>query len=473
MPFPTRKAALAAAAAFGLLALAACGGGGGGGAAPQTSRVTLPEGHSVASGSFSVPAGRSVERGGVRFSCAAGGTTCAVVVDPGSGQARVTGGRLTVARIQAATPAPQPASVTLPQGHSVASGSFSVPAGRSVERGGVRFSCAAGGAACAVAVDAGSGQARVTGGRLTVARVQAAQPGDGGPDGGQGGGMEEADWPFPDWPIADVTSGGGTLPWSPSEIHNRIRALQDRGYAGYRGYAGFGSVAGSVFAFSCTDQSAGLSRSDFESWCNVEYQPVMTYLHGGIPIVQARALDTNFLDLGADDRPGEEIAIGGILDHGYFLVARQRGNIGRDSEGEHIGAKTYVLQHEDSLEVVSTGRWEGALIGTGNSATSPLYRQFIIGDVDVTVDLGTSRIGDTYHRDIDVAFSNVRNINTRTPVTLSHTQWNFSNYCCKGPNNFSSGPGRMDMEFRGPNDEEVFGNFTTEEAVGAFGAKKQ
>ncbi len=148
MPFPTRKAALAAAAAFGLLALAACGGGGGG-AAPQTSRVTLPEGHSVASGSFSVPAGRSVERGGVRFSCAAGGAACAVAVDPSSGQARVTGGRLTVARVQAATPAPQPTSVTLPQGHSVASGSFSVPAGRSVERGGVRFSCAAGGTACA------------------------------------------------------------------------------------------------------------------------------------------------------------------------------------------------------------------------------------------------------------------------------------------------------------------------------------
>ena len=110
MPFPTRKAALAAAAAFGLLALAACSSGGGGapGAAPQTSRVTLPEGHSVASGSFSVPAGRSVERGGVRFSCAAGARPCAVTVDPGSGVARATGGRLTVARVQAVTPTPQP-----------------------------------------------------------------------------------------------------------------------------------------------------------------------------------------------------------------------------------------------------------------------------------------------------------------------------------------------------------------------------
>ncbi len=197
----------------------------------------------------------------------------------------------------------------------------------------------------------------------------------------------------------------------------------------------------------------------------------MTYLHGGIPIVRARAL--NAIDDGVDGRPGEEIAIGGILDHGYFLVARQRENIGLDSENEEIGAQTYVLQHEDSLEVVSTGRWEGALIGTGNSATSPLYRQFIIGDVDVTVELGSFRVGDTYWRDIDVAFTNVRNVNTRTPVMLSHTQWNFTNKCCKGANNFSRRPGRMDMEFRGPNDEEVFGNFITEEAVGGFGAKKQ
>ena len=199
----------------------------------------------------------------------------------------------------------------------------------------------------------------------------------------------------------------------------------------------------------------------------------MTHLHGGIPIVQARALNVNAINAGVDGRPGEEIAIGGILDHGYFLVARQRENIGRDSESEEVGAQTYVLQHEDLLEVVSTGRWKGALIGTGSSATSPLYRQFIIGDVDVTVDLGTFRIGDEYRRDIDVRFTNIRNINTRTPITLSHTEWDFSNECCKGANNYLSGPGRMDMEFRGPNDEEVFGNFITEEAVGAFGAKKQ
>ena len=461
MLLSTRKTALAAAAAFGILALAACGGGGGGGGTPQTSRVTLPEGHSVESGSFTVAAGKSVERGGVRFSCAAGGAACAVVVDTESGQARVTGGRLTAARVPAA--APQPASVTLPQGHSVAAGSFSVAAGQSVERGGVRFSCAAGGAACAVTVDTGSGQARVTGGRLTVARIQAAapQPGDGGEDDGQNGGMEEADWSFPDWPVADLTSGGGTLAWTPSEIYSRMRAIED-----HRGVSGFGNFASVDInnAVWCTG-----AYSD-EAYCNVEYSAVKTHLHGGIPIVRARALNSS--DSGVDGRPGEEIGVGGILKYGYFMVARQREHIGRDYEDEEIKAIfRETWSHEDITDDPATGRWQGALIGTGRNATSPLYRQFIIGNVDVTVrprDVG---------RSVDVAFSNIRNHSTGDRnVTLSHMRWNLEAYT-KTPTGppFSSQttPGFIKMEFLGPNDEEVFGVFHTEEAVGGFGAKKQ
>ena len=464
MPLSTRKTALAAAAAFGILALAACGGGGGGGGTPQTSRVTLPEGHSVEGGSFTVAAGKSVERGGVRFSCAAGGAACAVVVDTESGQARVTGGRLTAARVPAA--APQPASVTLPQGHSVAAGSFSVAAGQSVERGGVRFSCAAGGAACAVVVDTESGQARVTGGRLTVARVQAAapQPGDGGQDDGQNGGMEEADWSFPDWPVADLTSGGGTLAWTPSEIYSRIRAIEDHRGVGLTtgNYATYN--IGTLGGVWCTG-----AYSD-EAYCNVEYSSVKTHLHGGIPIVQARAL--NSVDSGVDGRPGEEIGVGGILRYGYFMVARQRGYIGRDYEDEDIEAiYRDTWSHNQPLELVTTGRWRGALVGTGRNATSPLYRQFIIGNVDVTV---RPRSGSNAHS-VDVAFSNIRNHSTGDRnVTLSHMQWNglrMRYHSLRISSNMT--PGFIGMEFLGPNDEEVLGVFHTEEAVGGFGARKQ
>ena len=155
------------------------------------------------------------------------------------------------------------------------------------------------------------------------------------------------------------------------------------------------------------------------------------------------------------------------------MVTRQREYIGRDYEDEEIGGETYVYRHEDSSSVVSTGRWQGALVGTGRNATSPLYRQFIMGDVDATVELGTFRVGDEVWRDIAVEFSNVRNIDTGATVTLSRMRWEFDNKCCKSPASGIIVRPRIDMGFRGPNDEELFGAFETEEAVGAFGAKKQ
>ena len=350
-----------------------------------------------------------------------------------------------------------PASVTLPEGHSVASGNFTVPAGRSVECGGVRFSCAAGGAACAVTVDAGSGMARATGGRLTVARIQAAAPPPN--DGGQDGGMEEADWPFPDWPIADLTRAvGPPLSWSPSEIYNRIRAIEDR-----RVFDSFAAASGTT-AVWCTG-----AFSD-EDYCNTEYRSVMTYR--GIPIVQGRVLSG--LNSGVGGRPAEEIGVGGILERGYFMVAWARDYIGRDYEDEEIEAElreTWAFGGGSGvlLDPPTTGSWQGALIGTGRSATSPLYRQFIIGDVEVTV----SSISDSASS-VDVAFSNIQNLSTGDRnVTLSHTRWNMRASTKRPSELYQTRPGYIRIHFLGPNDEEVLGVFHTEEAVGGFGAKKQ
>ena len=468
MPFPTRRAALAVAAALCLafpLALAACGGGGGGapaktamqppadnGNGEETPRpVSLPEGNSVPTEIlFTVQPGQFDDTGGVRFSCAAGGAACRVAVHA-DGKAEVTGGQLTVARTPTAM---APASVTLPEGHSVAAGSFTVSAGQSVERGGVRFSCAAGGAACAVTVDAGSGMARATGGRLTVARIQ-AMPNDGGQDGG----MEEVDWPFPDWPIADLTRAvGPPLSWSPSEIYNRIRAIEDHRVVISSPFASF-NINTAVW---CTGEFSD------EDYCDTEYRSVMTYR--GIPIVQGRALDSN--DGGVGGRPGEEIGVGGILERGYFMVAQQREYIGRDYEDEETQAQLReTWSHDDrsrTSDDPTTGSWRGALIGTGRNATSPLYRQFIIGDVDITVrprSVGAS---------VDVAFSNIQNLSTGDRnVTLSHTRWDLVTYIKRPFSATQTEPGHIQIHFLGPNDEEVLGVFHTEEAVGGFGAKKQ
>ena len=217
-------------------------------------------------------------------------------------------------------------------------------------------------------------------------------------------------------------------------------------------------------AVSCTGDASD------EDYCDTEYRSVMTYR--GIPIVQGRVL--NSAESGVGGRPGEEIGVGGILERGYFMVAWARRYIGRDYEGETIEAQAEdPWSYGQPLELLTTGRWQGALIGTGRSTTSPLYRQFIIGDVDVTV-----RPRDSRARSVDVEFSNITNLSTGdTNVALSHMRWNgirapFHSADIGGSSGATE-PGDIGMDFLGPNDEEVLGVFHTEEAVGGFGAKKQ
>ncbi len=160
------------------------------------------------------------------------------------------------------------------------------------------------------------------------------------------------------------------------------------------------------------------------------------------------------------------------------MVAWERENIGFDFEdeaSEAIFRETWQYDSRRSSTLdddLTTGRWEGALIGTGRSATSSLYRQFIVGDVDVTV-----RPRNSLSRSVDVEFSNIRNLSTGDRnVTLSHMRWEdliaLNNLKTSDAGNSLLSPGHIRIHFLGPNDEEVLGVFHTEEAVGGFGAKK-
>ena len=386
---------------------------------------------------------------------------------------------------------PDPEPVALPEGVTLATaGTFTIEPGESVNRDGARFTCAAGGPACAVVVveRAGGGYAATaTGGEVMVAAAQIPAPPGGG---GQPGGMEEDGLPFPDWPVADAAAarslvGGSALSWSPSDIENRENRFSRSDYGGTRWDSRHQTddpYVGSPSSLHCYDPPNN---------CNVERQPVMTYPHGGIPIVQRRAVD--FLPAARDLTPTtyyrrQEVSIGSILDHGAFMVHWIRVY---DTEfGQRVprfgltgdsGLADIFIPDSSAASFnngpVPTGRWEGVLLGTGNtnSPTSPLYRQFIIGDVDVTVRLSPT-YDDDEHRRATVEFSNVRNINTGTSVTLSHTQWEeegIQNSIRRARTGAINTPGTFDMYFRGPNDEEVFGVFETEEALGAFGARKQ
>ena len=131
--------------------------------------VDLPDMHDLSvwltanpSGTVAVPAGQHRDLGGVRFSCPAGGADCAVTVtrEDGSVAATSTDGMASATPVHA---------VDLPDMHDLSvwltanpSGTVAVPAGQHRDLGGVRFSCPAGGADCAVTVTREDGSVAAT-----------------------------------------------------------------------------------------------------------------------------------------------------------------------------------------------------------------------------------------------------------------------------------------------------------------------
>ena len=401
--------------------------------------------------------------------------------------------------------------VALPEGVTLATaGTFTVEPGRSVDRDGARFTCAAGGAACTVVVAerAGGGfAATVTGGRVMVA---AAAPGGGG----QNGGVGETDWPFPDWPVADAATtrslmGGSALSWTSSEIRNRLgeSMMTHKGDLGY--------ARGDAFDQTITKNC--LTRTDVVT-CNEEYQPVMTY--HGIPIVQTRVLrhgDGATPFEGTNDTRDVEGAIFGILDYGYFGISwentiERAGGEFRELEAFFLGAgrrgnpRVFHIFTQSSQRTPMqpgreiTGRWRGALFASGVTTNSPLYRQFIMGDVDIVVRPLVGEVGDFARATpIDIEFSNVRNIGTGEAVTLPRTQWPLVangtlttgafdrgklRFGTNSPEELQREFGGQDIVMRpiGPNAEEILGWFGFHQdpnshlifgIEGVFGAKKQ
>ncbi len=368
--------------------------------------------------------------------------------------------------------------VALPEGVTLATaGTFTVEPGRSVDRDGARFTCAAGGAACTVVVAerAGGGfAATVTGGRVMIAAARLPESPGGG---GQNGGMEERDLPFPDWPVADAAAfrslmGGSALSWSPSETRNRLTESITTGTGPAEPPYGI-SIPGAPGSIG----SAGYCT---HGRCDEEYQPVMTY--HDIPIVQARIVQ-NF---DSSDPRYMLSGIFGILAYGYFgawvevLVGEDFQTIHRIN-GYSSGEGTWVTPHGLDLPDF-LGRWRGALVGTGWTTASTLHRQFFMGDVDVVV---TDFVftGEGRHPGLDytanLEFSNVRNTDTGETITLPRTRWSFHFH--EGDFNVdqdetdeSPTPNDISMYFLGPNAEEILGSFEFEEfARGAFGAKKQ
>ena len=133
---------------------------------PPPTTVALPEGHGLAVGTTSIPAGETIRTGSVDLTCT-GSTACTLIVTRDG--ATSTGGTVT-----AMLPPPTPETVRLPEGHGLAMGETSIPAGETIRTGAVDLTCEAstGSTACKLTVTrdvvTGLFSAASTGGTVTA-----------------------------------------------------------------------------------------------------------------------------------------------------------------------------------------------------------------------------------------------------------------------------------------------------------------
>ena len=108
--------------------------------------LSLPSGHGLTTGQFTIPAGATEEHGNVVISCPPGGDACVFTVNAdGTASYDKTGGMPSFAAARIAQ--------TLPSGHGLTTGQFTIPAGATEEHGNVVISCPPGGDACVFTVN--------------------------------------------------------------------------------------------------------------------------------------------------------------------------------------------------------------------------------------------------------------------------------------------------------------------------------
>ncbi|MDE2790243.1 MAG: transferrin-binding protein-like solute binding protein [Paracoccaceae bacterium] len=154
---------------------------------------------------------------------------------------------------------------------------------------------------------------------------------------------------------------------------------------------------------------------------------------------------------------------GGWLDHNFFLVIH---GSTRDDQAGDVSVPVAVSIGDatgtNPTSIGGTATWSGIMIGTDvNVTTTPTHQ--LRGDADIT-------IADFMNPSVDVAFTNIRNLNTgdiRNDMT-----WNGIPLTAGG---FRQGVDEDSIQgaFFGPNHGEVGGVFERDQVIGAFGANRQ
>ena len=333
------------------------------------------------------------------------------------------------------TTAPAVHTVGLPDTHSLADwltahpgGGVPVPAGEHRDIGGVRFSCPAGGADCAVTVMSENGT-------LTVSST--------------GGMVSAALAPPPVHAVERIIQSAdtillGDIVLSGDDFNVRIEA----------------NCSGATCTISALGQQETISLSEFTDDLEDEW-PTATETYRGVRLIKdIKGIEADAIgDIG--DLSGGLAGFGGWLDHNFFIVVRA--TLSDADSGDF--SIPLVLSIGDAAgtnpaPIAGSATWSGVMVGTDMSATA--LRSQIRGDADITV-------SDFTNPTVGVAFTKIRNPDTgdsRGDMTWSGIP------LTDGGFGMGSDGNSIEGRLYGPNHEEVGGVFEREQVIGAFSAKR-
>ena len=155
--------------------------------------------------------------------------------------------------------------------------------------------------------------------------------------------------------------------------------------------------------------------------------------------------------------------LGGWLDYSAFAVEVNSfvSGVGEDLRGTVFGGAYSLGDATGTTPAFGNATWTGTMVGGDTSLTANRGNR-IMGDATLTFDLS--------REDIDVTFTNIRDIDAGRPhgnITWQNipvTSGSFASDISFGNS--------IDGRFYGPNHEEVGGVFERNQIAGAFGAKR-
>ena len=155
--------------------------------------------------------------------------------------------------------------------------------------------------------------------------------------------------------------------------------------------------------------------------------------------------------------------LGGWLEYSAFAVEVNSivSGVGEDLRGTVFGGAYSLGDATGTTPAFGNTTWTGTMVGGDTSLTANRGNR-IMGDATLTFDLS--------REDIDVAFTNIRDIDAGRPhgnITWQNipvTSGSFASDISFGNS--------IDGRFYGPNHEEVGGVFERNQIAGAFGAKR-